>query len=63
LVAARPADVQHQGRVDPPEDAFLVFDPEQDIFEVVEQLKDRIDPGAERPRRRFEARFGQRIVP
>src|SRR6185503_1369865 len=55
-----PSDVQHQRGVDPSEDPLLVLDPEQDIFEVVEQLKDRIDPGAERARRGFEGGVGQK---
>jgi hypothetical protein len=58
LVAARPSDVQEQRRVHPPEDPFLVLDPEQDVLEIVEQLKNGIRAGAERPRRRFECRFG-----
>ena len=59
LVTARSSDVQHQGRVDPPEDPFLVLDPEEDVLEIVQQLKDRIHSGAERSRRRFEGRVGQ----
>jgi hypothetical protein len=59
LIPARLADVEHEGDVDPPEGPLPVLDPEQDVFEIVEWLEDRVHARAERSRRRFQRRLSQ----